>query len=266
MPLVGPSSPFNEHLARYGLDQCLANETTLWIGADGSRDWPNALRLEANPAPRKRVVFMAAPVQAELVAAFVGSAEAGVVEDLFIGTSEWYIERFRTSTLPSFDMREAVGALRGARLPALRALTLGDQDERGGGLRMFGTVGEIGPVFAAAPALRYLGLHGQFSLAAPVAHTALETIEALFDQSGITGEPISQETFDALLSSSFDRLQVFSLALSEGGDDDTLTIPDRFLAPGHLPALTDLGLDRLTVEARERLDERMRERGLSSTA
>lgn len=254
---------FSQALADYGLGKCVANETTLWIGADGSRDWPNASRIGLNEGARARMDFLAAPVQAELVAAFVNSSEALVVEELFIGTSQWYFNSYSREAFPGYDMSEAVAALHGAHLPALRSLTLGDMEDLSGGLRMFGTVGEIGPVFAAAPQLDYLGLHGNFELDAPVRHDRLGVIEALFDSSGITGEAISQATFGNLLMSNLPELRQMLLELSEGGGDDDLTLPDGFLAPGHWPALGELELDRLAPVALSQLAALRRERGLA---
>lgn len=263
MPLPQELTLFGQALAGYGLGNCLANDTTLWIGADGSQDWPNSRRVKACPAARVRVDFLAAPVQAELIAAFIDGPEALVVEELFIGTSQWYFKSYAREDFPGYDMVEAVAALRGAYLPALRSLTLGDMEDLSGGLRMFGTVGEISHVFAAAPSLKYLGLHGNFTLDAPVRHDSLRTLEALFDNCGVTGDPITQETFSALLSSSLPNLETLLLALTDGGDDDDLNIPDAFLSPGHLPRLVDLELDRLDWKARGRLDDFLRARRIA---
>jgi hypothetical protein len=265
MPPVREPTRFNIALAAYGLDNCVVNDTTMWIGVDGGRDWPNARRVEPYPGARRRVDFLAAPVQADLVAAFVNSPEALVVEDLFIGTSHWYLKSYNNDAFPGYDMAIAVAALLGGHLPALRSLTLGDMEDPSGGLRMFGTIGDIGHIFAVAPALQYLGLHGNFALDAPVRHDAVGLIEALFDNSGITGDAISQEAFDNLLSSSFPRLHHLSLELTEGGDEEDLTIPDAFFAPDSFPSLARLDLDRLAPAAKARLDDFMRERRITST-
>ncbi|TDR87957.1 hypothetical protein [Enterovirga rhinocerotis] len=251
----GTSTRFAKALEQYGLDKCLINETTLWIGADGSRDWPNFRRVPPNPGPRRQVEFLAAPHQADLVAAFVASPEALVVEELLIGTSP----EFPTA---GFDMTAAVAALEAAHLPSLTTLDLGDMQNLYGGFRLFGTVGEIGHVFAAAPCLRHLGVFGHFALATPVRHDTLETLFTEFDDFGITGEPISQATLDHLVTSSFPRLSTLHLDMDEGGGDETLTLPEPFFSPGHLSRLERLDIDRLVPEAKARLDAYRRARRL----
>lgn len=244
-----PITRFGAALVDYGLERACANDTTLWIGLDGRGELGNAAPLHAPPAARQRVVFLEAPVQADLIAAFVASPEAERVEDLFIGTAQDYPGRWPRETFPGYDMAAAVGALRSATLPALRQLTLGDMEDRAGGFRLFGTVGEISHVFAAAPQLAYLGLHGNFALATPVRHGTIDTIETLFDTYGVTGETITQETLDNLLLSDFPSLSRMLLEMSEGGDEADRTLPDGFLAPGHMPALRMLEIDRLTPAA-----------------
>lgn len=251
---------FTDALSAYGLGRCLANDTTLWIGLDGSSDTPNARRVLAPPTARERVVFLEAPLQAELVAAFVASDEAAAVRDLFIGTSQDYRG---APHFADFDMAAAVAALDGANLPALTALTLGDMEDRSGGLRMFGTIGEIDHIFAAAPNLDTLGLHGNFALAAPVQHRRLRVLETQFDDCGVTGEPIEQATLDHLLASDFPALTYLDLDMDEGGGDETLTLPEALFTPGRFPALTTLGIDRLVPEDEARLIAWREENGIA---
>ena len=248
-------SRFALALAEFGLEKCLINEDTLWIGADGSRDWPNFKRVPPNPPPRPNVEFLAAPHQADLVAAFVASPEARVVETMLIGTSP----DFPTE---GFDMAAAVSALAGAHLPALHRLDLGDMQNLHGGLRLFGTVGTIDHVFASAPNLTRLSVYGNFSLGAPARHEHLVTLVTEFDEFGITGEPITQATLDNLVTSSFPSLDALFLNMSEEEDDETLTLPDAFFAPGHLPRLASVYIDRLVPESRARLEAYRVARGL----
>lgn len=264
-PLAPRPSRFARALAAYGYGNCLMDERSVWIGTDGSRDWPLAKRVLQHPV-KPYTAFLEAPVQAELIAAFLASPDALQVEELFIGTSHRYPLQ-RTGDPRHFDMSAAVATLAGASLPALRTLSLGDLDDRDGGLRLFGTIGDIGHVFAAAPALQELSLFGNFALGRPARHDRLQALWAQFDHFGITGEPITQETFGNLLASRFPQLRTLSLDLDEGGgaEDDTLTIPEIFFDPAHLPSLAALDLDRIAPASRARLDAFMRERGIRDT-
>jgi len=251
---------FAEALTVYGLERCLINETTLWIGVDGSKDTPNFSRVPSNPPWRRKIEFLAAPGQADLVAALLASPEAEVIEELFIGTYPHYPKH---PDFSGYDTVAAVAALAGADLPALRHLDLGDMQNWYGGQRLFGTVGDIAHVFAAAPAMTSLNIGGSFSLSRPIAHERLETLSTKFDDFGVTGEPITQATLDNLLTSRFPSLKSLELDMDEGGGDETLTLPEAFFAAGHLQALQWLDIDRLLPEAEDRLAAYKTERGLS---
>jgi len=257
------STPFAAALAAYGLHNCLVNDTTLWIGLDGRTATPNAQPLAAPPGPLRRVVFLEAPVQADLVRALVASPQVQTLDELFIGTAQAYPGRYSREAFPGYDMAQAVGALAGAHLPALRHLVLGDMEDLSGGFRLFGTVGDITPIFAAAPSLTTLGLYGNFALSAPVRHRHLEVVETLFDTYGVTGEVITQETLDHLLASDLPALRILALDMEEGGQEADRTLPDPFLALGHLPALRQLEINRLTPDAAARLDRLKAARGLA---
>jgi hypothetical protein len=256
-------SRFARALADYGLVNCAANDTTLWIGLDGRKVHGNAWPIDSHPAARRRVVFLEAPVQAELVAAFVASPEAMIVDDLFIGTSQDYPSRRAGDAFPGYDMAAAVAALRGAHLPALKHLTLGDMEDKSGGFRLFGTVGDVTHVFAAAPRLEYLGLYGNFALSGPVHHGTLDTLDTVFDNFGVTGDPITQATLDQLLSSSLPSLRRLLLDMDEGGGEADMSIPDAFFTPGRFPSLRRVEIDRLTPAADARLNRFKQDRGLS---
>lgn len=257
IPFLG-ASRFARALRRIGLARCSVSGSAVWIGLGPHREYGRA-PLEAVPKAPRALFFVEAPLQVELIRAFARSREARTVEHLVIGTSHDYASSKRCI---GYDMAPAVAALAGARLPALTRLSLGDMEMLFNGHRLFGTIGEIGHVFAAAPALETLDLNGHFVLAAPVGHERLRTLTYQNEDVGISGGPVSQETFSNLLSSSFPRLATLRIDHDDDESEPRYAIPEAFFTGTGFPALVSSVMNHLEPEAEGRLAAWRRERGL----
>ncbi len=125
----------------------------------------------------------------------------------------------------------------------------------------YGRVGDITPVFAAAPNLERLEVCGCFALTRAVHHDRLEALTILLDEIGVSGGPLSQATVTNLLSSRSLRLRECELALDE--DFAPLyDIPDAFFSGDGFPALEAFAMDRLNPDAEQRLSAFKSLRGL----
>ncbi len=204
---------------------------------DGKR-----LPLDSIPAKPRRIGFFDAPLQADLIRAFLNGPRARWLEYLFIGTSHDYAAKRPAG----YDMTAPVAALKGASLPALKGLSLGDMECLFNGHRMFGTLGDITYVFDAAPALTRLWLQGHFRLPAPVRHSRLEELCVEVDDIGITDGPLNQVTVSSLLSSTFPNLATCDLDLEVADEDALYTLPAAFLTKAAFPALRVLHVNALT--------------------
>ena len=135
----------------------------------------------------------------------------------------------------------------------LTRLSLGDMEMLFNGHRLLGTIGEIGHVFAAAPALETLDLYGHFELTAPVRHERLRSLVYQNEDIGISGGPVSQETFSNLLSSSFPRLTTLRIDHDDDETDPRYTIPEAFLSGASVPALASVVMNHLKPATETRL-------------
>lgn len=261
IPFFG-TSRFSRALHRYGLGRCSVTKSTVWVGLPPSAEWGRT-PLAQVPRTLPKLCFVEAPLQAALVEALVGSREARTVEILMIGTSHAYADRSdEEAKRAGFDMAAAVAALRGAHMPALRTLSLGEMERLWNGHCLYGKVGEIGHVFAAAPHLAALDVSGQFALRAPTRHDRLETLDVRVDDIGFSGGPLSAQTVTNLLSSTFPKLARCHLALDEGTTDARYTVPEVFFSGAGFPALTSFEIDCLQPEAATRLEAWKAERGM----
>jgi hypothetical protein len=251
-------SRFPRALRDDGLARCSVSGSTVWIGLGPNPGYGRAPLEDVPTAPRS-VFFVEAPLQAELIRAFARSRAALTVEHLVIGTSHDYAGSKRCI---GYDMAAAVGALADARLPVLTRLSLGDMEMLFNGHRLLGTIGEIGHVFAAAPALEQLDLNGHFALSAPVRHERLRRLGYQNEDVGISGGPVSQETFSNLLSCSFPRLTALQIDHDDDALDPRYAIPEAFFAGPAFPALETLVMNHLEGEVEARLSEWKKARGL----
>ena len=248
---------FEAALRDYGLDRCSINERVLIVGV--GPDEPLGGPIETVPSMPERVLFADGAEQVALIGAFLASSVAARVRHLAIGSSHLVAER-----RGSLDFSDAVAALEGATLPALETLSLGDMERLFNGHRYFGGLGDIAPVFHAAPNLRALDLNGRFSLSRPVRHARLETLSATVDDIGVTLGSPSQATLDNLLSGDFPAMREISLDLDDGDPDSVdYVLPPRFLSGAAMPVLRAFSLDRLDPPSRDRLDALARATGMT---
>lgn len=258
IPFLG-ASRFARGLRRYGLVRCSVSDAVVWIGLGPDREHGRTPLDQAPKAPRA-LFFVEAPLQVELIRAFARSREARTVEHLVIGTSHDYAASKRCI---GYDMAPAVAALAGARLPALTRLSLGDMEMLFNGHRLLGTIGDIGHIFAAAPSLETLDLNGHFALGAPVRHEQLRRLGYQNEDVGISGGPVSQDTFSHLLSSTCPRLTTLQIDHDDDGIDPRYEIPEGFFARSGFPSLASLVVNHLAPAAQARLTAWKAERGVS---
>lgn len=244
-------TPFARALEDYGLERCSLTGEDLWIGLGPDPEYRRA-PVRSMPRPSKSLLFVAAPDadQAGLIDALTKSREAGEVTSMLIGTSHDYAN----GRPKSLDMSATVSRLANGHFPALEKLSLGDMEQLYNGHRGFGRIGDITGIFHAAPNLRDLSLHGQFSMSRSVRHDTLTDFSAWLDDVGVSGGPVSQQTISHLLSSSFPRLKEADLDLEEGDRETDYVIPDAFFEGG-MPALTGFGMNCLAPGSAQRLAE-----------
>lgn len=244
------ASRFAQALHAYGLARCSFVGSTICVGLGPDPAYRRS-PLETVPGAPEAVAFLAAPQQADLIAAFTASQEACTVNRLMIGTSHNYaVER-----AGHYDMSDAVAALSEAALDSLTHLSLGDMELLFNGHRLLGTLGEITHLFAIAPRLCELDLYGHFNFGQPVRHDQLQDVSIALDDIGFSGGPLSQASVSNLLTSSFPNLATFHLDLDEGDRLDDYTIPDAFFDDAAFPALTAFSMDCLTDQSAARLSE-----------
>jgi hypothetical protein len=257
MILAAETSRFARAVEHYGLARCCMTEATIWIGLRPDPEYRRA-PLAAMPQAPRSLCFVEAPDQAELVGALAASAEAASLEHLMIGTSHDYIPNRPIR----YDMCAAVAALRGARWPALKHLSLGDMELLFNGHAYYGKLGDVTDVFEAAPQLDELRLRGQFTLRGPVRHDRLRDMSVFVDDIGVSGGPLSRDTVSHLLSSDFPALRRLCLSLDDGARAADYVVPDAFFTGSRFPALTDFDMDCLAPEQHAQLAAWKAGRGL----
>jgi hypothetical protein len=211
---------FANTLKTYGLHRCAMAGQTLCVGL-GPDPAYRLTPLQAVPATIASISFLDAPLQADLIRAFATSPRARRIEHLVIGTSHDYAKH----RAAGYDMTQAVAALHGASLPMLKRLSLGDMEMLFNGHRLFGSLGEISPIFQTAPALTELHMHGHFTLSSPAHHRHLTKLEVEVDDIGVTGGPLDQQTVSNLLLSDFPALTACALDFGEDAPEGGYQIP-----------------------------------------
>ncbi|MBL8580255.1 MAG: hypothetical protein JNK47_23915 [Mesorhizobium sp.] len=248
---------FDRALRDYGLSRCSMSGNALCIGLKPHPEY-NRVALETVPEAPTWVCFFEAPEQADLIRAFVTGPQAHTVERLIIGTSHDY-----DAKRSGYDMTNAIAALKGARLPTLKRLVLGEMELLFNGHALYGSLGDIAHIFDAAPQLEELELCGQFSLKEPVRHEWLRTLSvSVFSDIGIGGGPLGQDTVSHLLLSHFPRLTTCFLHFDETPPDVRFSIPEEFFARPRFLAMQSFSIDALTPESETRMTEWMARRRL----
>jgi hypothetical protein len=251
------ASPFARAVEDYGLANCSTTGETIWLGLRPSPEHRRAALLAVPQAPRS-LCFVEAPDQTALIAALAASAEAASLEHLMIGTSHDYIPNRPIR----YDMSAAVAALRGARWPALKHLSLGGMELLFNGHAYYGKLGDVSDIFDAAPQLEELRLHGQFMLRGPVRHDRLKDLSVFVDDIGVSGGPLTQDTVSNLLLSDVPALSKVCLSLEDGDREADYLIPDAFFEGSRLSALTAYEMDCVAPEDNTRLAGWKSARGL----
>jgi hypothetical protein len=250
-------SPFARALEAYGLPRCSMAGATLCVGLPPHPQYKR-LAVERIPEAPTSIAFFEGPLQAGLVRALASSPEVTTLKHLAVATSH----DFKPTEI-RYDMSEAVTALRGARLPALERLALGDMEMLFNGHRLFGTVGAIDHVFDIAPGLRELNLHGHFVLQRLPRHAALIELTVEVEDIGIVHAPLDQETVSHLLLADFPALETCHLDLFDDDAEFLYSVPDAFFAPTSFPALSQFSINTLNSQAADRVAEWQAARNLA---
>lgn len=241
-------SAFRRALEAMGLERCSISGADLWIGLPPDQSF-RRMPVTVVPESPQSVLFVEGPVQADLISAFVAGLEAATVENLMIGTSHDYISGHRTP----YDFAAAMAALMTARMPALKRLIVGDMELLFNGHGYFGQLGDMTAVWDVAPNLETLRICGRAEFSRPMRHETLKTLSLTADDiSGHSG-PTAPESVNNLLCSHFPRLRELDLSLEVDGAG-AYTIPEMFYNGRHMPALSEVSIDGLSVEHSERLE------------
>lgn len=253
---------FAHALEAYGLENCSLSPKThaLLVGLKARKDYPFLPLVEIPKAPRF-ISFFEAPIQAELIGELMRSPEAKTLEHLFIGSShDWPGTSGPHDPNEAFNMTAAVSALAGGRLPALTELTLGDMEMLFNGQRLTGTLGDVAPVFEAAPNLRQLSLTGSYTLSRPVRHERLETLSAEQSDIGCWSDPPDQATITYLFSSILPRLTRLSLRIDDW-EEVAFDLPETFFSDDGFPGLVQIDFNKPKEKAAAHLKEWAARRG-----
>jgi len=237
--------------------RCSISQRDLLIGLppDAAR---GRLAVESLPENLKSILFLEGPEQADLISDFVGTPAAAVVENMMIGTSHDYISADRA---PPYDFADAVGALKGANMPSLKVLSLGDMELLFNGHGYYGRVGDITHVFHIAPHLEELRIFGNAEISGAVQHDGLRRLFVTVDDIAGHCEPMTETTFTSLSTSRFVQLTECELSLEADGAP-SYQIPDIFFSEGRYPALEAISIDSLAPADAIRLSAWKASRGL----
>ena len=235
---------FEQALAEYGYENCSCENERLFIGL-GPKDIGQPVT-ELSDA-FTYVCFFAAPEQVALLQDFVNSEFAQHVTHLFIGTSHDYAERVSTGRVAlelPYYFDKAIDVFKGAHLPALKWLSIGDMELLFNGQALHGYAGDISPVFPACPNLETLEVWSMFRMDQIVDHAAIQEIGIEADGLCMvkeTDEQVDAQSVTNLLSSRFENLRVLELDIPET-DTTQYTIPEAFFEQPSMPALKILNL------------------------
>ncbi|MWD26105.1 hypothetical protein E0K89_001275 [Aquicoccus sp. SCR17] len=243
----GQSDPFAEALRDYGLELCAVSggRLDLGLGPDGGALMP----VTEMPDGLTQVRFLRAPDQADLIAAFLRSPLSQHVTRLVLGTTQDYTDPRGLE----IDMSAALRVLAGGSLPALTSLAVGDMEQRFGGRRDLGYIGDVARVLAACPRLVELELFGTFDLSAPLFHAELAALSVEAKDAELTAGRLSQATLDTLLLSELPQLAFLRLALDAPDTEAAYDLPSDFPADHAMPNLLAVEIEGFTPEATERV-------------
>lgn len=194
----------------------------------------------------RRVIFLDAPRQGAHFAAFLASGLAARTRWLTLATTAGTAPP-GDEEAPAPDLSALLATLGPGALDALEVLVAGEPEHGSADTAMHGRLGDIAPVFAAAPRLRHLELYGTFALSRPVVHDALEVIEVTVpDAAGCRFGPPSKQSIARLLGSRFDRLRLVDLELGGTGAPEPYPLPADLLERRRFPALGSFEMDPLS--------------------
>jgi hypothetical protein len=202
------------------------------------------------------VAFLEGPAQIELISDFLQSSEAQQVSTLKIGVSQSYAAR---RPVEGFDLTKVMSLFKGRHLPNLRSLCLGDMFVLHNSPVRACRIGDITPLFDAAPNLRMLDLCGPFFLTRPVEHAHLQEVSAHVDTASGQEAVISQQTFTNLMMSKLPEVHALSL-FSDVAEGLSLDLPDAFDPRVQMPKLVVLQVENLnqgSLQRYETLQERL---------
>lgn len=248
-------SPFRAQLRQYGYHRCSLFQNALLVGIAANNGLCRSVRsLTTTP---KSIGFMSGPAQVELISAFLNSPEAQRVQHLQIGTTPHDAADINGAHMQGLS---AVLALfKGQRLPRLKSLSLGDCFLFGctgavteNAPNMPGCIlGDITPLFEAAPRLEILDLNGPFHLSRPIRHFRLREITIQLDPSLTADAALTQDSLNNLLMSDMPLIEALSLHCA---DDDVvaLDLPHGYDPKIGMPKLTEMVLENLSAESAKR--------------
>ncbi|WP_239200495.1 hypothetical protein [Thalassobius sp. Cn5-15] len=184
-----------------------------------------------------------------LINEFLHSPEAKRVQHLQIGVTP------KLDQSVGYDLSRLLALFEGKRLPSLKSLSLGDCFLFGCPERdsVFckGYLGEITPIFTAAPRLEMLDLNGTFCLPAPVQHSKLREVAIEVEMVEAGDDCLTQWSMANLLRSQFARVEALSLVCL-GKVQALLDLPADFNPSEGMPRLHQLHMDNLNRESAQR--------------
>lgn len=243
---------FESALRRYGMQNCCDLRGAFLIGLPPGDDTREAVK--SVPQDGTRFGFLAAPQQGDLIEVFLASEEASRVTYMNLGTSHHYAEQMRRTAdaTGAYDLSEITALFKGRHLPALRSLSLGGMFMLFNGHALYCHIGDITPIFEAAPNLEILDIYGAFTLTRPVFHAQLQEFSADIDDIAGTAGSMSQDTLDHLLASDLPSATSLSV-LMDDDPDHAYRLPQDLTRLHAMPQLKALILEGFDPKSQQRL-------------
>lgn len=197
--------------------------------------------LEKMPTNPEAIAFLGLPNQEEILEAFIQTEYAEKIRKLTFGCSSEcpHIAYLETN----FNYINQVNILSKGSFPNLRSFSLGEWWLFSNSSDANGQLGDISALLAKCESLEALYIYGHFELSRPLQLKKLKTLEVRTEGDLIRGlEPISQATFDNLLSQPLPAVESIYLSiLCE--KKQYYVFPEEFLNGQNTPNIKGLDLD-----------------------
>ncbi len=200
--------------------------------------------LEEMPANAEGIAFWGLPNQEEILEAFIQTEYAKKIRALSFGCS---------SECPNFDLghylranlnyQNQVAILSKGFFPNIKALSLGEWFLNCNSSDVHGHLGDISVLLERCEHLEELNIYGHFELSRPLNLKDLKKLEVITEGNCDVGlEPISQKTFENLISQPLPKIESIWLSL-KCWEKRHYIFPESFLSGQNTPNIKGVELD-----------------------